>query len=99
MLVGVKYCGGCNPTYDRGAAFREVRRALSEGDGQAGPIRFVFAADGGSYDVLLVVNGCSNRCADISEFFYKELIYMWKPGQAESVAEALRAKQESMYKG
>ena len=29
MKCGVKFCGGCNPRYDRGAAYREIKDELN----------------------------------------------------------------------
>lgn len=57
--VGLKYCGGCNPRYDRAALARRLQSACPES-------RFHAAAPGVVYDVLVVLCGCSARCADLS---------------------------------
>ena len=57
MIVGVKYCGGCNPRYDRVAFVRALAERCPEA-------RFVPAWPGERYDRLLVVCGCHARCAD-----------------------------------
>ena len=49
----VKFCGGCNPRYDRGEAYRQIRDAL---DGIAS---FSLPQDGEKYDVLLILRGCT----------------------------------------
>ena len=49
----VKFCGWCNPRYDRGEAYRQIRDAL---DGIAS---FTLPQDGGKYDVLLILRGCT----------------------------------------
>lgn len=61
MIVGVKYCGGCNPRYDRVEAVKAlaVRFPMHE---------FLPAAQVSSLDVLLVMSGCSVGCADVSGF-------------------------------
>ncbi|MDR0423890.1 MAG: hypothetical protein LBH39_00255 [Clostridiales Family XIII bacterium] len=59
-LCGVKFCGGCNPRYARGDAFRAIKPVFE------GRISFVFAEDGGSYDLLLYFAGCTSRCTDLS---------------------------------
>ena len=49
----VKFCGGCNPRYDRGEAYQTVRSSLS------GDAEFSYPEDGASYDVLLIIRGCT----------------------------------------
>lgn len=55
----VKYCGGCNPRYDRTALVRCLEEKL---DAVLLP-----AEAGNSYDELYVICGCSARCADIRQ--------------------------------
>lgn len=57
LTVGVKYCGGCNPRYER----VEFVRTLAEDVPAA---QFVPARPGEPCDRLLVVCGCHARCAD-----------------------------------
>ena len=49
----VKFCGGCNPRYDRGEAYQTVRSSLS------GTAEFSYPEDGARYDVLLIIRGCT----------------------------------------
>lgn len=58
MVIAVKYCGGCNSTYDRGATIERLRREFPD-------ITIVNAEsqDGVSPDLVLVVCGCSSVCA------------------------------------
>ena len=49
----VKFCGGCNPRYDRGEAYQTVRSSLS------GTAEFSDPEDGARYDVLLIIRGCT----------------------------------------
>lgn len=48
----IKFCGGCNPRYDRGQAFAQIR------DHFAGRMEFVTPEMGKDYPVLLTVTGC-----------------------------------------
>ena len=59
MTAAVKYCGGCNPRYDRTGALAELKAALPG-------VRFVPAAPGQAADALLVLCGCTARCADLT---------------------------------
>lgn len=55
--VGVRYCGGCNPRYDRRAVVERLKGFFPEVD-------LVPARSGGAYPAVLVVCGCPSRCAD-----------------------------------
>lgn len=61
MKCGVRFCGGCNPRYDR-------REALNQIESQFKDIDFVNAAEGVPHDLLLVIGGCSNCCASYEQF-------------------------------
>lgn len=49
----VKFCGGCNPMYDRGTAYRSIVSDLT------GIAEFSYPEDGKQYDVLLILRGCT----------------------------------------
>ena len=49
----VKFCGGCNPRFDRGEAYRTVCTSLSDA------ASFSYPEDGAQYDVLLIIRGCT----------------------------------------
>ena len=49
----VKFCGGCTPRYDRGAAYQAVRSSLSD------VAQFSYPEDGTHYDALLIIRGCT----------------------------------------
>lgn len=71
MLCGIKYCGGCNPRYDRGEAFRKIKGHF---EGREGRIDFQLAQEGVEYDVLLVISGCHNNCATVDMYKWKRAI-------------------------
>jgi hypothetical protein len=84
MCVGVKFCGGCNPRYDRMKAFETIKGGLEKDVA----IKFEYASEGGAYDALLLLSGCTNRCADLSGFTYGgRLVSVW---DADGVEEAIR---------
>ena len=60
MIFGVKYCGGCNPRYNRTAFFDTVKSRCPEAE-------FQYVQPDVVYDRLLVICGCPSRCADISK--------------------------------
>jgi hypothetical protein len=85
MLVGVKFCGGCNPRYDRGKALADIKKEMQ---GQA---EFVVAEEGGEYDYLLVIGGCTNCCASYSQYKVRnDMIRMWDNGHIENTISKLK---------
>ncbi|QGU95593.1 hypothetical protein GOM49_11260 [Clostridium bovifaecis] len=66
MKIGIKYCGGCNPRYDRGAFFSRLKKEIEEKH------EFETAVKGTVYDMVLVLCGCTSCCADHSELEAKE---------------------------
>lgn len=59
MKIGIKYCGGCNPRYNRQKAFRTLR------DNLRGRFQFEFVKnDGNLYDIIVIIAGCSSNCVD-----------------------------------
>jgi hypothetical protein len=55
--VGVKYCGGCNPTYDRVKRVEMLVGALKE-------CIEVVSYEEAPFELLLIVNGCQKACVD-----------------------------------
>ena len=58
----VKFYGGCNPRYDRGAAYRQICSRLAD------IAAFSYPEDGVHYDVLLILRGCTG-CS----YLYEEI--------------------------
>jgi len=66
VKVGLKYCGGCNPEYDRVALVRYIEESLH------GKVAFIKPESEG-VRLILAVEGCSTACADLSTFQGKEI--------------------------
>lgn len=60
MKIGIKYCGGCNPRYDRTSFFSRIKDEVGYKH------QFETAISGELYDVVLVLCGCTSGCADHS---------------------------------
>lgn len=54
--LAVKFCGGCNPTIDRGMLAQAIREALT------GSVHWVSWEE--NPDLVLIINGCLTACAD-----------------------------------
>jgi hypothetical protein len=61
LKIGLKYCGGCNPTYDRGLMAEKIRRELND------IADFVTIIDD-DVDMVLSIQGCDVSCADLMPF-------------------------------
>lgn len=66
LKIGFKYCGGCNPRYDRKAVYKEFQL---KGNGQ---LNISLARDYEKYDYLIVLAGCLNDCEDCSKLIYEQ---------------------------
>lgn len=78
--VGIKYCGGCNPRFERVALIEKVREHFQ------GKIEFESAKEGQMYDGLLVVGGCSNCCPSYEHFETEtEPILIWDQEHYETL--------------
>lgn len=85
MICGVRFCGGCNPRYERGVAFESIKQNLQ------GEVEFLYAEEGVPYDVLLVIGGCTNCCASYDQFIAKRgVIKIWHLEDLEKVIKILK---------
>ncbi|WP_227020263.1 hypothetical protein [Sinanaerobacter chloroacetimidivorans] len=71
MIGGVKFCGGCNPRYERGKALETIKNHFK------GRVEFVNVQEDAEYDFVLVIGGCTNCCASYQQYKAKEYILMW----------------------
>ncbi len=89
MELAVKYCGGCNSSYDRPASVARLRRefpgvAVVNAEGRDGD---------GKADLVLVVCGCNSVCASHAHLDGKHgKVVVACEGDFENVRQAIRAK-------
>jgi len=76
MKVAIKYCGGCNPDYDRVALVKYIEKSLH------GKVEFVSAEDE-NINLVLAVEGCKTACADLSAFKDIKIRFITKIEDAE----------------
>ena len=87
MKCGVRFCGGCNPRYDR-------RQALNQIDSQVKDLDFINAAEGVPHDLLLVIGGCSNCCASYEQFETKDgILKMWDKTHIERILDDIQKRK------
>ncbi|MFL0194260.1 hypothetical protein ACJDU8_01515 [Clostridium sp. WILCCON 0269] len=63
MDIGIKYCGGCNPKYDRKEFLYSLREIFN--------CNFEIIQTHKTYDVVIVLCGCTSCCVDHSRFKFK----------------------------
>lgn len=56
MIIGIKYCGGCNPVYDR----RKIVDMILENYPN---IIVEYVKEENFYDLALIINGCTRACS------------------------------------
>ncbi len=59
--IGIKYCGGCDPAYDRVPYVKQIQKAAGD------QIEWVPFDQGGFTDLLLI-HGCNTECIEIEPF-------------------------------
>ena len=78
LRVGIKYCGGCNPYYDRIALFDTISASLK------GSVEFV-SPHSEYIDLILVIQGCRTACADLNSFNPVKIRLITQPEDAEDI--------------
>lgn len=60
IKVAVKYCGGCNPYYDRSEAVNIIRSKLT--------INLEAYNVESTPDIVLIICGCKSECIDVKAY-------------------------------
>ena len=81
MKIGVKFCGGCNPRYDRGACLRKMREQLND-------VIWVTGKQDEICDYWLLICGCQRGCIRSEDFTASKKIL-----KLESPMDFMKAKQ------
>jgi len=79
MNAGIKFCGGCNPHYDR--------KAYAAGLGQRLGGALEIARPEKHYEVIYVVCGCTACCADISALKAERFVFVAEEGRYQRTVE------------
>jgi hypothetical protein len=82
LRIGIKYCGGCNPEYDRVALVRHIKEKLK---GSAAS----FSYDTREADLVVAVQGCETACADLSGLDPQKIRILTDPEQAQKLVQEI----------
>lgn len=86
MICGVKFCGGCNPRFQRGETFQKIKEQFRN------RIEFRYAKEEEEYDLLLVICGCTNCCATYSQYRFRlGCLKMWDESHTSKIIGELEA--------
>jgi len=85
LKIGIKYCGGCNPGYDRVALVKQIEKSLQ------GKVEFV-SPESQDVALILAVQGCSTACADLSAFQGMEIRTITNIEGAEKFIKEIRKR-------
>lgn len=80
MTYAVKFCGGCNPRYDRSGCHAKLEDRIGT--------RLGSPQESVRYDVVFVICGCPSRCADVSAIQADRFIYLDSPELPEGLPAA-----------
>jgi hypothetical protein len=91
MKVALKYCGGCDPAYERVEYFQRIKQAAGKS------IQWVRPDEGG-YSALLLICGCDKACP-LEEMPRTDNLVLIKHDQAAPEAVAARLKEKEVAHG
>lgn len=86
MTIAIKYCGGCNPRFDRVAAAAQLAAAFPA-------LPMENARSGAAADLLVVLCGCPARCADVSSLSAAETLWVCRSEDLQAVYDRLQRIQ------
>jgi hypothetical protein len=61
LRIGIKFCGGCNPEFDRGLMANRITESL-KGKAKMVPL------EEGEVEAVIAIEGCPTACADLDSF-------------------------------
>jgi hypothetical protein len=81
--VRIKYCGGCNPEYDRMALVADIKAQLK------GVVAWS-CADADPFDRVVAVHGCRTACADVTAYPQHKICHITSPEDAAAFISLMR---------
>ena len=85
MKIGIRYCGGCNPRYDRVAAAEQLKALFPKED-------WIYAGPDTHCDGIAVVTGCGKECVPSESLgdYRGHIVYMNTNEDIPAAAETIR---------
>jgi uncharacterized phage-like protein YoqJ len=81
--IAVKFCGGCNPLYERGEIVARLRREYPQA-----AVTFVSQDENWPQsDLCLIIKGCRGACLDYSQYMGRQgQIVIFSPADFQKIA-------------
>jgi hypothetical protein len=83
--IGLKFCGGCSPRYDRVGMVKRIKEELG------GTIEFVSPDEPGT-DFILAVMGCDAACANLDPFEANQIRTITSEKDTEALIKELKGE-------
>ena len=87
MKIGVKYCGGCNPSFDRIAAAEKIKERFKE------DAEFVSYTDPDA-EFIIVLMGCGSACADLAGIDEQKILIISSEEDVENFSLKMQVVKE-----
>lgn len=82
MKIGIKYCGGCNPRYDRSQEVEKLKKKFPQHT-------FTYEIENTVCDICLLVCGCMTACAEETGIAARKFKKLCTPQQFAAFAKEL----------
>jgi hypothetical protein len=76
--VRLKFCGGCNPGYDRVALAEQIKSMAANDDG-------ITLCNDDDPDLVIAICGCPTACANVSGFGGAQVVKVSSPEEITKI--------------
>lgn len=89
MTIGIRYCGGCNPRFDRAEIASRLKKEFPQHDVRIHPDT--------DTDAVVILCGCSAACADVTAGYgvYGRFV-LWEPSAWNDLKIFITSMDEEM---
>jgi len=88
LRIRIKYCGGCNPGYDRSRLVEQMKIRLKD------RVQWV-SSETEPYDLVIAIEGCETSCADLKEFEGHDVHIINRVEDADTLIDLISAYNET----
>lgn len=87
MIINIRYCGGCNPRYDRAEIVRRLEERF--------PLHTYLINSLENTDAVIILCGCSAACADVTESYgvYGRFVF-WNRSAWQMLCDFIKSIEE-----
>lgn len=69
MIIGILYCGGCNPSYNRVQAKKDMEEIFHDWT-------FEYYVNNRCYDYVIIFCGCKTQCVNLTDSVIYKVIHI-----------------------